>query len=194
VAGQSPHNSFSVVVQRSACVLFILLFLYNSAGYTLVFTTLQYHARNEIKRMIRQRVPEEQLEVFAISRAEERMPDGPFQRVHEREFWYHGHLYDIVRSEQQNDTTIYYCINDIVEQKLFAQLDDHVRAHMGTEVPWEKGPAASALLSIIKDAITSEYRIQKLFPQYRIFISGPVRLPVSFHPDRITPPPEVYFA
>lgn len=144
--------------------------------------------------MIRQRVPEEQLEVFAIPMAEELLPDGPFQRVHEREFWYHGHLYDIVRSEKQHDTTIYYCINDIAEQKLFTRLDEHVRAHMGTEVPWEKGSAASALTSIIKDAIAPEYKTQQLFPESRCFLSGSVRLPLSFHPDRITPPPELYFS
>lgn len=171
-------------------MVLVLLFLYNAAGYTLVFTTLQYHARNHIKRLIRQRVPEEQLQVFAISAAEENAPNSSFQRVHEREFWYRGGLYDIVRSESRGDTTVYYCINDIAEQKLFAQLDEHVRAHMGTEVPWEKGPAASALMSIIKDAIPPGHSILQLFPAPYVFISGSVRLPLSFHPDRITPPPE----
>jgi len=46
------------------------------------------------------------------------------------EFRYRGNLYDIVRTGQSGDTTFYYCINDVQEERLFAGLDGHVRRQM----------------------------------------------------------------
>lgn len=177
-------------MQRCTSTLLVLLFLYNSAGYVMVFTALQYRIRKEMKTVLRQSVPEEQLQKLAIPLAEEQAPDGAFLRIHEREFRYRGSLYDIVRSERRGDTTIYYVINDVAEEKLFALLDGEVRTHMGTHTPWKHGPAASALSSIIKDALPPGHPTLHLAAQPYDFASGSGGMYTSFHPDNVTPPPE----
>ncbi|MFN7118624.1 MAG: hypothetical protein ACK4TA_17635 [Saprospiraceae bacterium] len=49
-----------------------------------------------------------------------------------REFRYQGQMYDIVRQEKVNDSTFYYCVHDIRESQLYAnvekQLEDEFSA------------------------------------------------------------------
>ena len=53
------------------------------------------------------------------------------QWVDDHEFRRDGKLYDVVRTRISGDTTYFTCINDTQEEKLFADLDNHVQREMG---------------------------------------------------------------
>lgn len=79
--------------------------------------------KKEIKRQLKQGIPEHELVLLGIPAELEKEPNARFQRIHAREFRYLGQMYDIVRQESRDDTTWYWCIHDFKESALFAELD-----------------------------------------------------------------------
>ena len=109
----------------------LLLLLFQTASYLLVFKIQQYQIRKEIKQQIKAGVPEDELVLLKIPLSlESSAHNDQFQRIHDREFRYQGEMYDIVRQEQHGDTTWYYCLWDEKESELFAQLDEQVAQQM----------------------------------------------------------------
>jgi hypothetical protein len=99
---------------------FILVFLYTLVGYYPIFLFQQNNIKKEIKKRIKQTVPESELQVLVFNQG----TISQINWVDENEFLFKGNLYDIVRFEKnQNGETVYYCINDNQEKKLFASLD-----------------------------------------------------------------------
>lgn len=105
----------------------LLIMLFQPLGYLAIFKVQQYQVRREIKQRIKAGVPEHELVLLKIPRALEEQPNSSFQRIHSREFRYHGMMYDIVRQESHGDATWYYCILDAKESGLFANLDELVK-------------------------------------------------------------------
>jgi len=83
------------------------------------------HVRHEMKQRIKAGVPEEDLVLLKIAKAEEQNSEV-FERIHSREFRYKGEMYDVIRLEEKGNTTYYTCIHDVKESKLFEQLDEMV--------------------------------------------------------------------
>lgn len=106
-------------------------FFYFSGGYVFIFHLRQQQVRQEMKMRIKQGVPEGELILLKITRSEEENSPA-FQRIHEREFRYHGQMYDIVRQEQHSDTAWYYCVSDDQETVLFTHLDEQVARTMNS--------------------------------------------------------------
>lgn len=96
--------------------------LFQSTGLYLLHTVQVGLVRHEMKQRIKAGVPEEDLVVLKITKSEEENPQV-FERKHSREFLYKGEMYDVMRSSQVGDTTIYTCIHDVKESRLFARLD-----------------------------------------------------------------------
>jgi hypothetical protein len=166
-------------------LVFLLLsvFLYNQAGYFIAFKMEQQEARREIKRRIKNSVPQNELTIIRISS----------QNVHKmqwvkegREFMYANGLYDVVRVEAEGNEMVYHCINDIQEKQLFTDLDEHVRKHMDDSSGERKSPHKS----IAKDYFVEDHAVP-LFISYEIihFLPAPEatieRLAMS-----LSPPPE----
>lgn len=116
---------------RSLASISLLCFLLlQSAGSLVVFKLQQFRIRHEIKQQIKAGVPEEEFVLLKIPRTLEQNPNATFQRIHSREFRYEGKMYDIARSEAHGDTTWYYCIADVKETQLFANLDALIERDM----------------------------------------------------------------
>jgi len=112
----------------------ILLIALQTSGRLLVFKLQQYHIRAQVKQQIKAGVPEDELVLLKIPAALEQGHNRVFQRIHAREFRYHGQMYDIVRQQSRGDTTWYYCVSDEQETLLFARLDELVQQNMtGTQ-------------------------------------------------------------
>lgn len=110
---------------RSLASISLLCFLLlQSAGSLVVFKLQQFHIRQEIKQQIKVGVSQDQLALIKIPKVLEEQTNATFQRLDEREIRYQGEMYDIVRSEEHGDTTWYYCIADVKETQLFANLDE----------------------------------------------------------------------
>jgi hypothetical protein len=170
-------------VKKSVAILFLSLYVYNLAGYYVVFKSLQYQVRNEIKLRIKESVPHGELFLIAIKKGEEES----LHWLDDHEFRYRGSMYDIVRQYSRNDTVFYSCVNDTQEEFLFENLDFHVAMHSQQEgVP---AKADLAFKGIVKDYVP-------LFPVVLFFPGEGIAFGIaspppsaSQVPDVPTPPP-----
>ena len=110
-------------MKRTIAIILSVIFLFQLTGFLIVFTVKQQAIRKEIKHLIKNGVP--QNELIAIEFNSSNKLD--FDWKHSREFSYKGSMYDIVRTDTINQNTfLFYCVNDIQEKQLFANLDKMV--------------------------------------------------------------------
>lgn len=116
-------------MRRSVSILLLTLYLGNLYGGLASFFAAQAQVRREIKQRIKQSVPEAELVLIAVT------PEtaSSLRWLESHEFRYRGGMYDVVRTAVSGDTTRYFCINDVQEERLFAALDEHVRKQMQTD-------------------------------------------------------------
>lgn len=113
-------------------LFFLAIFLFNTAGYYVVFKAQQYQIKNEIASSIKAGIYTSELTTIAIPTNElssiEWMESG-------EEMNYKGQLYDVVKSTKTPNSVTYYCINDSKESSLFSCLTDHINKHVASNVP-----------------------------------------------------------
>lgn len=95
--------------------LLLMAFLYNTFGYYAVYRINRASVRAEMKKTLA--CKEKKLLVLTIFNPAR---DPGFRRIHEKEFMYHGAMYDVVREETQGLTTVFYCVRDFKEEMLIA--------------------------------------------------------------------------
>ncbi|HET6273689.1 MAG TPA: hypothetical protein VFG32_11950 [Bacteroidota bacterium] len=170
---------------RTIAIVFLVLYAYNIAGYLAVFKTMQYHVRKEIKRQIKEAVPQKDLTLITIAEGEE----SALNWIKDNEFRYMGNLFDVVRYSRQNDTTYYYCVNDTQEELLFENLDAHVKTQMNADGAAQK--TADLFKSTIKDHFPQSLTFSLYPPSGIVLITSPDLFFDSFTSDVLTPPPRI---
>lgn len=116
-------------MKKLLVLLLLSTFLYNQVGYFIAFKLEQYEVRKEIKRRLKNSVPQGELTIIAVNSNNRH----EIQWVKEgKEFIYNDSFFDVVKLEENGDEIIYHCINDTQEKQLFVDLDKHVRDHMDT--------------------------------------------------------------
>jgi len=176
-------NYRDALVKRVIAILFLTLYVYNIAGYYAVFKALQCEVRADIKRQVKETVPEDELFLIAVPLGAENM----LQWLKEHEFRYQGSLYDVVRHHTSNDTTYYHCVNDTQEEQLFENLEAHVRAQTNSGGLPQK--AADVFKNIAKDYFPQRSVVELHLPSGTIVTGAAEILFASFTPDVLTPPP-----
>lgn len=136
-------SAYSIPFAPAVALVLLLCFCCTTIGTTVLFLALRQQVRKEVKAQIKQGIPDNELTRFAFSHTS---PPTGVQWIHDGEFRFHGKLYDVVRTEQRNDTTLYYCINDHEEQLLFAHLDTSIRNALGTSKSTRATLSAAKLL------------------------------------------------
>lgn len=111
---------------------FLLIFLFNAAGYYIAFKTEQFQIKEEIESEIRSGLNPEQLTIITINKA---APSAVQWIEYGKEMRYKNDLYDVVRSDEDKNTITYYCINDAKEDSLAAALNDHIDRHIISNKP-----------------------------------------------------------
>ncbi|MPR33885.1 hypothetical protein [Salmonirosea aquatica] len=119
---------------KKACSIFLLfVFSFNLVGVTILFKVQQFQIRCEIKRQILRGVPDEKLYAIPVSEANA----SDFFWLEDDEFFYQGSMYDVVRKVALSETeAVYYCINDVLEKNLFANLDALIKHSKPGHEPW----------------------------------------------------------
>lgn len=174
-----------ISVKRTIAIVFLILYAYNIAGYLAVFKAMQYHVRKEIKRQIKEAVPQKDLVLITIAEGDE----GALHWIKDNEFRYMGNLFDVVRHRTENDTTYYYCVNDPQEELLFENLDAHIRTQMNADRTAQK--AADVFKSITKDYFPPCLTFSLYPPAGIVLIATPDLFFDSFTSDVLTPPPRI---
>ncbi|MFA7274584.1 MAG: hypothetical protein WC044_11995 [Crocinitomicaceae bacterium] len=112
--------------KKSFVGLLIGALLILSVGIFPVFKIKQQAIRKDIKRRIKNSIPDEELHILTF-----RSPATDVEWVKEgKEFILGDRMYDVVRAEVKGDSTVFHCINDTEEAVLFAQLDDYVQKEL----------------------------------------------------------------
>lgn len=156
-------------------------------GFFFIFKIQQYHVRQEIKQHIKQGVPENELTLITVTPENE----SQLEWEHKKEFRYKGTMYDVVKKEIIDETTIiYYCITDKQETTLFANLDEQVKKNMDTKN--EGNSPVKNLLKLLSNIYSK--------PQKNVWILFPTNMAInyeySYHYsspalDITSPPPKI---
>lgn len=160
-------------------------------GPWLIFKIQQEAVRTEIKQQIKAGVPEDQLVKLKIAKTWEEEPNNRFKREHSKEFRFDGEWYDVMRSKDLGDTTLYVCIHDVKEGKLFNRLAEMTHAEMSQ--PHQEQKRSIAVSSFISDyhfEPEQEAPFRRSFTELlcdrRIIQTQTCQLPIS-------PPPNLVF-
>ncbi|MEZ4721380.1 MAG: hypothetical protein R2813_05820 [Flavobacteriales bacterium] len=139
-----------------ATVVLVTLLLLQMQGRWVIFKLQQTAIRHEVKQQIKAGVPEEDLVTLKIAKLWEAEPNNRFEREHSREFRFDGEMYDIVRTEDRGDTTVYLCIHDVKESGLFAELEEMIEEEI-------KHPMNEGNRKQIEDWVCTNYHLAAAF-------------------------------
>jgi hypothetical protein len=105
---------------------FLVLFLFNSIGYYILFELSKYVIQSEMQAAIHRKPSK--LTVISVVNT---LNDRDFQRLDKKEFRYKGLMYDVVREIKTLHATVFICIHDTKESNLYAGLKrvNHNRLH-----------------------------------------------------------------
>jgi hypothetical protein len=98
--------------------------LLSVAGYFPVFKIEQWQIHHKIEALIEQSFSNQSLQIISI--ATENQHELTWERVN-KEFWYKGQLFDIVRQVKTNGIIHYYCIQDTCETLLTYQFIENIK-------------------------------------------------------------------
>jgi hypothetical protein len=124
-------------VKRLFSFLFLIVFIWQLAGFFIYFEIERYHVRKYIKRAIKQSLPQNQYKQFNFTNEEFK----DLTWINEHEFKMNGRLYDVVKKNKSNVVFSVSCIDDIQETVLFAQLDEATVSNLNNQP--EKAPLKS---------------------------------------------------
>ena len=175
-------------MKRLAAIIAIIALLFNSMGYFVVFKAVQYSVKNEIRSLIKNRIPEKELDLIMVV-GNDAAKQLRMEWLDDNEFRLDGKLYDVVRRYVQNDTTFYYCINDRNEEQLFAHLDEMVK-HQSENSPVPGQKSEKLVKNIIREAIPEIAGITRPFCCEANLISATLFLLVTNIQEVPSPPPK----
>jgi len=115
-------------------VILAILLLFNTGGFYIVFKSLQYGVKKEIKEKIRRSLPGADLTLIRICSKYTHSRTSLLKWYDDgKEFVYMDRMYDIIKQETRGDSVYFYCINDTKEEQLFAGLNGIVNKTMGED-------------------------------------------------------------
>lgn len=128
-------------------------------------------------------MPESELSIVVASK--ENIPK--IKWVDQNEFRFEGNLYDVVKAEQnQNGETIYKCINDTQEKKLFSKLDELI--HNAFEGKSKNNSKIAKHL--VKDYLFNTLLLNGVFPVNGIAYNLVTEVEESCFLASTSPPPQ----
>jgi hypothetical protein len=143
-------------VKRLFSFLFLIVFIWQLAGFFIYFEIERFHVRKDIKRAIKHSLPQNQYKQFNFTNAE----FNELTWINDHEFKMNGRLYDVVKKNKSNVGFSVSCIDDIQETVLFAQLDEATVSNLNNQP--EKAPL-KLFIKLIKLAyIEPDFRFLSL--------------------------------
>jgi hypothetical protein len=178
-------------LKKFVSIFLAVLILYNILGYMVVFQSYRYAIRKEVKRRIKNAVPENELIVIRLTAEDMRSGKNGYKKIDKNEFRLSDKLYDIVRRSTTGDTTLFYCINDKQEEQLFSNIDAHIKHHLDNSGPARQ--RSDLLMKIIlKQALLSQYTFQLPDAYSYAYNLANVVIPEYSIQDIPAPPPEFF--
>lgn len=170
-------------LKNIVAISLLALFLYQTAGIFIFFRMEQQAIRKEIKKQIKEGVPESELHTLNIDATN-------YKELiwhNHKEFMYQGTMYDIVhRKITGTYSVIFQCVNDSQETELFASLHQQVDKTMDSK-HHGKHPLKIVMLSFIeipsRIVIVRPDESQAYFSHYQTIFSDKHLNPILNPPD-----------
>ena len=109
----------------------------------------------------------------------------------ENEFRLDGKMYDIVQVETKGAETIYYCIDDVAEERLFANLDNLVKENLADEQSKHSKAAKNLHKSFSQIYIKSKnLTVPCISTEVQAAYSAYQKNALGYTPEKLTPPPQ----
>ncbi len=134
-----------------------VIFLFNMAGYFIVFKSVQYQIKKEIKAEIKKKINPNELTTIVIDKKQVNKIDWLEEG---KEMHYKGKLYDVVRRTENAISITYYCINDDQEKLLFANLEEHIAMHIAANKPIKNHASEKSANKAIKLYFSNEQSVK----------------------------------
>ena len=169
----------------------LAIFLLNTVGYFPVFKVKQWLVQHKMETLIEETLYNDSLQCITIS--SENQHELHWQEEN-REFWYKGLLYDIVRLEKKGTVVHYYCIADAYETKLSYQFVENIKKQTDNTKD-ENNPLSNFLKKVFELDLPPSYSPHNPI----VFIANPENIKVSTpyinryassFSNRIDPPPK----
>ena len=177
-------------MNRVLPIILTISIILNSFGYYIAFKGVQYSVKKEIKRKLKNNVPEDELFIIRLTKSDISKGKNGFKYIEaNKEFTYNNKMFDIVRRETKGDSVIFHCINDVQEENILANIDFLVKENF-CKSPATKKKASNSIKLIIKHALPKsdiEFPsncLSKLLSEKYFSTIFPIFI------DVISPPPE----
>lgn len=135
----------------SAAVL--LVFLFNTMGYYVVFKCSQYLVKRDMSEQLRTGMFHPDLVLLKIIHPEK---NKAFRQMGAREFSWRGRMFDVVVTRKSGDTTLFYCLHDKKEERLIAGYRDYQRVADSQGSSKKQSPFRSLVQNLIIQALIQE--------------------------------------
>lgn len=164
----------------------LLFFSFSLLGYYPVFLVLRYEARQDIRKMIKNGLPDEELVCFELGQNEY----DALEWKEKNEFRFNGQMFDVVREKQSiNGTILLFCISDVKESTLLCELDDQVSEMSAKSQSARNKPDILKSLSIF--FIHGSYHGSVITADSVILTDSPQAIYYSQFFEVYSPPPEI---
>jgi len=169
-------------LKKTIIIVVLFYFLYLNIGYFPIFLIKQRIIKNEMALKIKHLNPAAEITELIFDNTS----ISKLKWLDKKEFIYDEKMYDVVKIRYNNDKIHIFCLEDVKEKMLFAQLKK-----MKTSAENKKENNESSLFKLfIKDYLSEKNTsVIKLFSKSYIFIDK-INHYTSCFPENLSPPPE----
>lgn len=168
--------------------LLLAIFSFNIVGYFIAFKVVQHQIKREIKSTIKLGLKASELTAIQINKKD--LNELVWEEKN-KEFHYKGELYDIVKTEENSQYIIYYCINDKQEEQLFENLEEHMNNYISDNHLSKKNSSKKAQPDSIKLYLSNRLSATIAITNNTAFFNTYPLLYTSACVDISSPPPEI---
>lgn len=142
---------------KKAIAFFLLtIFLYNTAGYFIVFKIQESQIKSEIKNEIESGVDQNEITKLIVPNNNSSMyelADGG------NEIRFNNQFFDIIKTNKTSTSTIYYCVNDKKEESLFSKLENQVDSNVISNTHQKNETSKKLIDTVIKLYFSNHFSI-----------------------------------
>ena len=111
-----------MVMKKLLAIILTGIFLFNTCGYYFAFLMKEKELKEEMKHLIHSGFFSDQYETLVLN---DLVKDHDFHWIDNKEFRYHGKLFDIIDSQVEGNVVILRCINDKKEDCLISRHEQY---------------------------------------------------------------------
>ena len=174
-------------MKKTFSIFLILSFLFNAAGYLLIYSLLQSHLKEIAEENISTGRLVNKVLILAFSKTDINEVLSELRFLDKKEFSYKGKMYDVIKKECVNDSIYFYCLPDADEDELNLAFNKNFD---GDEQNSDKNsPRQNLLKNILQDGVLSDNPIlMRQFSKTNYFTHKSITALSNIY-EVVTPPP-----